>query len=181
MIGKLNAKDKATATVDMKTIATGVMTFSGMWKMDCFDKNNNLKWSELNKNMIVDEGLNHILNVQFHNETQVHPWYVLLKGAGAVLAADDLTSQANWTEFTDYSGDRQEYVEGLSSSESMANSAAAVFPITGAGTVAGAGLASVNTGTGGVLFAAVDFGSSRTVANGDTINVTYTITSADVV
>jgi len=48
-----------------------------------------------------------------------------------------------------------------------------------AGTVAGAFLASINTGTSGKLFCAADFSTSRSVDNGDTLNVTYTLSAAD--
>jgi hypothetical protein len=50
------------------------------------------------------------------------------------------------------------------------------FVITGGGgTVAGAFLTTVATGTSGILFSEGDFtGGDKIVASGDTINVTYT-------
>lgn len=130
--------------------------------------------------MINDSGCNHILNVQFHATTQVSPWYVLLKGTGAVAADDTLAVHNNWSEITTYSGSRKEFVEGAGASKSISNSGnTASFAINGACTVAGAGLASVNTGTGGTLFNAVDFSSPRTLTDGDTLNITMTISSSD--
>jgi hypothetical protein len=56
-----------------------------------------------------------------------------------------------------------------------------VFNINNTTTVAGAFLASVASGTSGILFSAGDFtGGDKLVANGDTLNVTYTF-SADAV
>jgi hypothetical protein len=60
----------------------------------------------------------------------------------------------------------------------VGNSAApAQFSITGAGgTVAGAFLCTVSSGTSGVLFSEADFQApgDRVVVSGDTLNVTYT-------
>jgi len=175
---KFKIKDMATANISFKPEAKDSLELSGRWIFKCYDRYDSLKWTENVKNIVVNEGLNHLLNVQFHNETQVHPWYMGLKETSGASASDTLSSHAGWTEFTDYSGDRQEYVEGESTSESMASSAASVFAITGSGWVFGAFLCSVATGSDGVLFSAVDF-ESRKVANGDQINCSYTITSAD--
>ncbi len=57
----------------------------------------------------------------------------------------------------------------------------AVFNINNTTTVAGAFLATVASGTSGILFSEGDFtGGDKLVANGDTLNVTYTF-SADAV
>ena len=65
---------------------------------------------------------------------------------------------------------------------SKATSAAVSFAITGSGTVAGCfinlGGSSTIDNTTGTLFSAGDFtGGSKTVANLDTLNVTYTLTA----
>lgn len=152
----------------------------GRFHVECFDKDGKLKWVEDVPNLVVNEGLDHILDVQFHAETQVAVWYVGLKGAGTPAAGDTLPTHATWTELTDYTGDRQAFVEGAASGQSISNTGnAAVFPITGPMTVAGAFLCSVATTTTGKLFCAADFASPRSVDNGDTLNVTYTIDAAD--
>ena len=58
----------------------------------------------------------------------------------------------------------------------ITNSAApSSFAMSGTATVAGAFLCNVATGTSGVLFSAGDFtGGDKSVASGDTLNVTYT-------
>lgn len=180
MSNKIRAYDKADAQIEMNKKESTGFNIGGRFYIECIDEFGKVKWTEDAHNLVTNEGLDHILDVQFHDITQVTTWYVGLKGSGAVAAGDTLASHSNWTEFTDYTGDRQAYVEGAASSQSITNSGdAAAFPITGSGTVAGAFLSSVATGTSGTLFSAVDFTSSRTVANGDTINVTYTISAAD--
>jgi len=180
MNGKFKMKDKTEANMVVKPDLQSELTFMGVYKVDCFDKNDNLKWSEIAKNTVVDEGINHILDVQFHAETQVTTWYIGLKGAGTEAAGDTLASHGTWTEFTDYTGSRQAFVEAAAAAKSITNSASpAVFNITGSGTVAGCMISSVLSGTSGKLFSATDFASSRTVANTDVINVTWTLTGAD--
>lgn len=130
--------------------------------------------------MVVNEGLNHILDVQFHGETPISPWYVLLKGTGTPAAGDTLASHASWSEITAYADDRKEFVEGAASSQSISNTGnAASFAINGAAEVYGAGLCGAATANTSKLFNAVDFASDRTLADGDTLNVTMTISAAD--
>jgi hypothetical protein len=130
--------------------------------------------------MITNVGLNHFLNVELHDATQVATWYVGLKGTGAMAAGDTLASHGNWSEITDYAGNRKEYVEAESSAQSTTNSASpASFAIDDDATVDGAFLASADSGTDGTLLCGKDFTSSRTLADGDTLNVTYQITAAN--
>lgn len=179
-MSKFKMSDKGEAKMVSKPDLQSELTFIGVYKVNCFDKDNNLKWSEIAKNTVVDEGINHILDVQFHAESQVTTWYVGLKGVGSEAAGDTLASHATWTEFTNYSGNRQEFVEAAAAAKEITNSASpATFNITGAGDVAGCMISSVLSGTAGKLFSATDFTSSRTVANTDVINVTWTLTGAD--
>jgi hypothetical protein len=90
-----------------------------------------------------------------------------------------LASKA-WTEFTNYTGNRKAVTFGtptLADPSVISNSASpSVFAINSSGgTVAGAFLTSVATGTSGILFSEGDFtGGDKIVASGDTLNVTYT-------
>ncbi len=154
----------------------------GRWDFVCRDKDGNIKWVDTAKNLIVNEGLDHALNVLLHGTTPVSPWYIGLKGAGTVAAADTLASHTGWTENTNYTGTRKEFNEAASSSQSITNSAnKASFAITtDAQTIAGAFLCSATSGTSGTLFSAVNFtGGNKVCDNGDTLEVTYTITAAN--
>ena len=114
------------------------LDLANIWKVTCLDKDGNVKWEEEKKNLIVTEGLNHILDVTFHADTQVTTWYIGLKGSGTPAAGDTMASHATWSEITDYSGDRKEWTEGAASSGSMTNSSSVDFSITGTATIAGA-------------------------------------------
>jgi hypothetical protein len=121
----------------------------------------------------------------FAGSSYTAAWYLgLITGPGSgttIAAADTLASHTGWTEYTDYTGNRKAVTFGsatLADPSVIDNSAAPnAFVITApGGTVAGAFLASVDTGTSGILFSASDFQSpgDRAVVAGDTLSVTYT-------
>ena len=155
--------------------------FRGLCRIDCYGPDCVLKWTKTNHNIITNVGLNHILDVVLHGDTPVSPWYVGIKNAGSVAASDTLATHAGWTENSNYTGNRQEYNEAAASGQSTTNSAnKASFPITSdSQTIAGAFLASAATGTSGTLLCVADFASSKAADNGDTLEVTYTVSAAD--
>lgn len=163
-------------------ILGSVFKVGGVFEVECYGPDGRLKWQAQAKNLVTNVGLNHILDVLLHGSTQVSTWYVGLKNAGTVAAADTLASHSGWTENTNYTGNRQEYEEAAASSQSITNSAnKASFSIdTDSQTIAGAFLASVATGTSGTLLCAADFtGGNKSCDNGDTLEVTYTISASD--
>lgn len=163
-----------------KALYENAMKVGGIFEVDCFDKFGNKKWSDVAKNLVVNAGLNHILDVQFHATTQVSPWYVGLKLTGSAASVDTLATHTGWTEATGYTGNRKEYVEAAASGKSITNSAnKASFSIGSTATIAGAFVASASAGTTGTLFCAANFTSPRAVESGDTLEVTYTISAAD--
>lgn len=153
----------------------------GVFFMECYDKHGNLKWRDPAKNLVTNAGLQHILDSEFGGDTQVTTWYVgLTAGSPTPAAGDTLASHAGWTEFSNYSGDRKEWVE-VRSGQTMSNSASkAQFSITGGTTVGGAFLCSAVNGTSGTLMCvAASTEGNRTVANGDTLNIQYDFSAAD--
>ena len=152
------------------------------WEVVCKGSDGKEKWRELNDNLIVTVGLNSLLTEYFKGSSYTATWCVGLKGTGTALAADTMSSHSSWTEITDYSESvRQTIVLGPPSAGSVDNSASkATFSINGATTIYGAFLAnaSAKSGTGGILYGVVDFGSSRAVISGDTLEITVTLTAA---
>ena len=182
---KAKSTDQVTASVVRNSQPTESVKGGGVFAIECIDKDGNLKWKAESKNLVVNQGLQTMNAVYFTSGTQITTWYVgLITGPGSgttIAAGDTLASHAGWTEYTDYSGNRKTatFATPTTADPSVVTNSAspASFAISGAGgTVAGAFLASVATGTSGTLFSAADFQSpgDRSVVSGDTLNVTYT-------
>jgi len=154
-----------------------LIKLKGKYHFVCRDKNGNVKWEDDAENTIVTEGKNHILGDVFHQVSQITIWYIGLKNAGSAAAGDTLASHAGWTENANYTGTRKEWTEGAASSGSITNSAAVDFAINADfQTIAGAFLCSATSGTTGTLMSVADFsGGSKSVDNGDTLSITYTL------
>ncbi len=152
------------------------------WEVVCKGSDGKEKWRELNDNLIVTVGLNALLTEFFKGSSYTATWCVGLKSTGTALAADTMSSHSSWTEITDYSESvRQTIVLGTPAAGSVDNSASkATFSINGTTTIYGAFLANASAkgGTGGTLYGVVDFGSSRAVISGDTLEITVTLTAA---
>jgi len=164
--------------------------FGGVFKVECFGPDGNKKWEDEFHNLVVNEGLQDLNDKYFKGVTYSAAWYLgLVEGPGSGTtynAGDTLATHAGWTEFTNYSGNRKAVTFGsptLADPSVIDNSGSpSQFVISGlGGTVAGAFLTNVATGTSGILFSEGDFtGGDKIVASGDTVNVTYTF-SADAV
>ncbi len=77
----------------------------GVFSLECYDKNGKLKWSDKFHNLVVNQGLQNILDVMFSSGSQAATWYLgLTDGTPTVAAADTLASHAGWTEETGYTG-----------------------------------------------------------------------------
>lgn len=165
-------------------LATGMVEkardimFQGRFKVEHFDAAGVKIGDYELQNGVVNQGKNSVLDIMFHGSTQITTWYIGLmdnSGYTAEAAADTLASHAGWNEFTSYTGDRKEWTEGAASSQSITNGTTVDFAITGSGTLKGLFLCSVASGTSGTLWATAAFSSTVSVANGDTLKVTYTV------
>lgn len=148
------------------------------YKVECFDRDGNLKWVEEIKNLVTTVGKNDLLDKYFKGSAYTAAWYMGLAGSGTKAVGDTLASHGGWSEVTPYTGNRPAVTWGTTSAGSNTGTAVG-FSITAAGptTVAGAFLSSVNTGTSGILYSVGDFAASRSVVAGDTLNVTPTVTA----
>ncbi|MDX1555810.1 MAG: hypothetical protein R3212_07280, partial [Xanthomonadales bacterium] len=158
----------------------------GFWQMECYGPDGSLKWAADWENLVVNVGLDHLLDATLSGATQITTWYVgLVDGATPTFAgADTMASHAGWTENQNYSeATRPVWTDGGVSGQSVDNSASkASFSINANGqTIGGAFLTSNNTkgGTTGTLYAEGDFSPDKTADNGDTLQVTGTFTAAD--
>jgi hypothetical protein len=188
-IAKSTMGETVQAGVGALTASDGRVKFGGVFKVKCFGPDGEKKWETDFHNLVVNEGLQDLNTKYFKASGYTAAWYLGLvtgPGSGTTFAATDtLASHVGWTEDTNYSGSRKAVTFGnatLADPSVIDNSASpAVFNINNTTTVAGAFLASVASGTSGILFSEGDFtGGDKLVANGDTLNVTYTF-SADAV
>ena len=133
-------------------------------------------------NGIVDEGLNHILNTEFHGTSAISTWYIGLvdnSGWTSFADADVLTSHAGWVENTDFTeGNRVEWAEDAAASRTITNTTTSDFTINATGNIKGIFVSSNNvkaTGNTGTLWSTAAFSSVVAVGSGDTLKVTYTV------
>ena len=183
LTNKAKSTDKIGASVQTnKGVAEGTKG-GGIFTVTCYDKDGNLKWQESAHNLVVNEGLQDMNDKYFSGSGYTAAWYLGLVtgpgGSNTYAAADTLASHAGWSEDTSYSGNRKAVTFGSATSAdpSVINNSGSPsqFSMTGTTTIAGAFLASVATGTSGVLFSVSNFQSpgDRDVVSGDTLNVTY--------
>jgi hypothetical protein len=158
----------------------------GRFHVECYDKDGNLKWTDDFKNGIVNEGLNRLLNVMFDGTTtRITAWYIGLisnSGYSALAAGDTMASHSGWAETVAYgASNRPQWTAGTTTTKSTTNSSTVDFAINADGTVVkGIFITSDNTksGTSGVLWSTGLFSADQTLANGDTLKITYTVNAS---
>lgn len=165
-----------------KTLADKVGP-QGTFHMEHFDKDGNLLGTYDFPNQVTNAGKNSWLGIMFHGDTQITNWYIGLVDNSSFTAfnvADTMSSHSGWIEFVSYSGGtRVAWGPAASASQSITNTAAAVFNITATATLQGIFVTSSNTlsGTTGTLWTGCSFASTVAVNNGDQLKITYTVNS----
>ena len=135
-------------------------------------------------NDITNDGLDALLNIMFHNATQISTWYLGLVDNGAFTAfadTDTMGSHAGWAESADYDeATRGEWTEGAASTQSITNASVVTFTIDDTVTLKGIFVTSSNTksGTAGTLWSTVSFASVLNVVDNDSVRITYTINAS---
>jgi hypothetical protein len=186
----MNEKSKAVDTVGAaitRTVGMGDNAgAAGVYHIECVGPDGKVKWTAECPNLVVNQGLQDMNAKYFTGTTYSATWYIGLYGSGSTnnpVAGDTAASHAGFTEVTPYSNaTRPACTFGTPSTANPSvatNSASpASYTINATSTVGGAFLISNSTkgGSTGVLFSASDFTSpgDRSVASGDTLNVTYT-------
>lgn len=153
----------------------------GVWDFLAVDKNGDPIWFERFQNLVTNAGKNALLDTMFNAASQV-TWYMGLVSGGSTpsyAAGDTMSSHAGWTEvYSEYSqSNRPTWDPAAAASQQLSNSTPIDFSITATVTVAGGFIVSNNTknGTTGTLFSVGSFSANRSLSNGDTLKVTYTL------
>jgi hypothetical protein len=181
----MNLADKATCQmVRNRILEDNFKSLKGKFKIEHYRNGKLLDTYNIN-NDITNEGKNTILEIMFHDGTQIasSSWFIGLisnSGFSALAAADTMASHSGWTEFTGYSqATRVAWGPGAAASQSITNSTPATFDINATGTVKGIFVTSNSTksGTTGKLWATALFTADVPVVNGDQLKVTYTVSA----
>lgn len=160
----------------------------GRWHFVHRDIYGNIIDEEWVNNIIPNEGIDYILNAAIHGDTQISTWYFAPFTNDYTPTSSDTYASPGYTEATtEYSeSTRQEWVEGAASGQQITNSTAATITaaanvtIYGAGLVGGGSAPSTKGDTtgGGTLLATAALASPKTLSNGETLDMTYTISGS---
>ena len=163
-------------------IVEGMPEVYATYDVVAYDKDGNIKWEESFRNLVTTAGKTDILQQYFKGSGYTAGWFVGLKGTGTAVVGDIMSSHAGWAEVTGYSeAVRQTLTLGTVSGGSVDNSASkATFSINATVTIAGCFVVnnSTKSGTTGTLYSAGDFSASRSLASGDSVQITVTLTAA---
>jgi hypothetical protein len=177
------AKDQVSAGLITNPTSGDLVGAGGVYTVECVGADGQVKWADSFHNLVMNGGLANMNGVYLGAGTQSTTWYLGLvtgPGSGTTFAAGDtLVTHTGWTESTAYTGNRKTVTFGSATTANpsvITNSASpSSFVMNATATIAGAFLCNVATGTSGILFSAGDFtGGDKSVASGDTLNVTYT-------
>lgn len=187
----LNTSAASRAGIARNDASSEVITVNGRYDVVCVGADGQIKWQDEIKNLVVTVGKNDLLDKYLAGSAYTAAWYMGLvdnTSFTAYAAGDTLASHGGWLEivtgynFSGSSTNRATVAWNAASAGSKASTATA-FTITGSNTVLGCLLTTTqarNTttnGGAGILLSAGSFsGGSRAVVNGDTLNVTYTLT-----
>jgi hypothetical protein len=192
--------DNSVATLVKSADFDETVGLTGVYHVECYDKDGNLKWADTAPNLVTAVGKQLMLDtllVTASGYTRVGPFLGLVNSGGTYSYADTMLSHAGWTEFVNYTvgGSAVRGTAAFASSTSNAVASpnnvttcaatAISFTITGAGGVVGGcflatGTGAVNTqsSTAGTLYSVGNFtGGNKTVAVTDVLNVTYSTTA----
>lgn len=186
----MNLHDQSDAQVVRGAGDVEGFRLHGRYYVECFDSEGKLRWRDHIDNLITDVGARLVLDTILAGSSFTATTYMGLKGAGTPVVGDTQASHASWLEqglanAPTYTGNRKTVGWNAASgsgagSRSKAASAAQSFAITSSGTVAGCFIningSATKDDTTGTLLSAGDFsGGSKAVVNGDTINVSFTL------
>lgn len=181
---RIPVRETADASVVRGGSASELVTLKGVYEAVCIGPDGKEKWRDTIKNLVTDVGKNDLLDKYLKGAAYTQTIRMGLAGTGTKAAADTQASHAGWLEVglanaPTYTGNRKDVVMGAAAA-GVSTSPVQAFAITSAGTVAGCfinnGGSATKDNTTGTLFSVGNFtGGDKIVSNGDTINVTYSL------
>lgn len=168
---------------------------SSTYEFEAIAPDGSVKWRETVPNVVVNEGLDELLDKTFKGSAYTAAWFCgLIDNANfTAINVDDNAARIttgvpshpttlNWRESVAYSNAaRPALTLGAVATQSVNNSASkCVFNINATATINGAFTATSSTkgGTAGKLYSATSFAATRAVLAGDTLNVTITLSTS---
>lgn len=200
-IEQSNFGDAASASITRGAQHNETLGIQGWYDVKCYDSEGNLKWEDKAPNLVTAVGKQALFDFYFGatgtaGGTASGVNFLGLCGGTATYIAADTMASHTWTEVGGanapaYTGNRQSisFTAASSTGTSPSNvtsktGGALTFSMTSSGTVngcfinGGASASATKDTTTGVLYSAGNFtGGSKTVANGDSLAVTYTTTA----
>lgn len=152
----------------------------GRYEVVCYGPDGEEKWRDYVENLVTTVGKNDLLDKYLAGSAYTAAFYLgLVDNASfsAYNAADTMASHSGWLESTAYSNSTRVAPTFSSASGGSKATTATDFNINATAVIRGVFLATNSTkgGTTGILYSVGDFtGGNKSVANLDTLRVTYT-------
>ena len=189
--------DQATITLNAGAKANETVGIEGVYKVECRDKDGNLKWEDSFPNLVVAVGKQLLLDTLLKGVSYsvVGPFLGLTSASLTPAATDTMATIVPSSEFTNYTvgGSAVRGTAVFASATSTgttptnvttSTAAAITYTITGAGgtvygcfLVTGTGASSAQGNTGGTLYSVGNFATAKITTAGDTVSVTYSATA----
>jgi hypothetical protein len=189
--------DQATITLNAGAKANETVGIEGVYKVECRDKEGNLKWEDSFPNLVVAVGKQLLLDTLLKGSSYsvTGPFLGLTSASLTPAATDVIGTIVPSSEFTNYTvgGSAVRGTAVFASATSTgttptnvttSTAAAITYTITGAGgtvygcfLVTGTGASSAQGNTGGTLYSVGNFATAKITTAGDTVSVTYSATA----
>lgn len=181
----LNVVDTNSAEVIRGTGASEDCHLGGMFYFECYDSDGNLKWSDTGKNIVTNQGKNGMMNTYLSlSPALAAAWYMSLITNGTAISTSTYAAPTV-TEITSSIVATRPTTAWNAASSGSITAQTTAFSVIGTATIIGNMLVTATSngstvsntaGTGGILFSSSSFtGGSKNVSNGDTLNVSYTL------
>lgn len=189
--------DQATITLNAGAKANETVGIEGVYKVECRDKDGNLKWEDSFPNLVVAVGKQLLLDTLLKGSSYsvTGPFLGLTSASLTPAATDTMATIVPSSEFINYTvgGSAVRGTAVFASATSTgttptnvttSTATAITYTITGAGgtvygcfLVTGTGASSAQGNTGGTLYSVGNFATAKITTAGDTVSVTYSATA----